>query len=144
MVVHLTIVTLSLLVPTMQTFAETCPPGQVPGDYDSCITPESPTGNITNNPTGNQTTGSNQLVNPLQSQTIQEFLMKIVDVILVFALPIIVLYIIYAGFRLVTARGNESEISAARKALLYAIIGGVIVFGAHLIIGVITSTVNKF
>ena len=85
---------------------------------------------------------SGSLTNPLQSQTIQEFILKIIDVILVFAIPIIVLYIMYAGFKFVTAGGDSGQISEAKKALMYAIIGGVIVLGAKIIVEVIQGTVS--
>ncbi len=85
---------------------------------------------------------SGSLTNPLQSQTIREFILKIIDVILVFAIPIIVLYIMYAGFKFVTAGGDSGQISEAKKALMYAIIGGVIALGAKVIIEVIQGTVS--
>lgn len=88
--------------------------------------------------------GSVKLTNPLKSESIPEFLIKIIEVLLVFALPFIVLYIMYAGFLLVTAQGNASEIETARSALLWAIVGGVIVLGAKLIIDVIQGTIAAF
>lgn len=82
--------------------------------------------------------------NPLQSQTIPEFILKIIDVLLVFALPIIVLYIMYAGFLFVTANGNESQLTQAKNALLWSVVGGVIALGAKLILEVIQGTVAVF
>ncbi|MCR4285582.1 MAG: hypothetical protein NUW00_01675, partial [Candidatus Kaiserbacteria bacterium] len=41
---------------------------------------------------------STRLKNPLGIDSIEEFIIKIIDVLLVFALPIIILYIMYAGF----------------------------------------------
>lgn len=88
--------------------------------------------------------GSRSIINPIKSESIDEFLLKIIDVILIFALPIIILFIMYAGFLFVTARGEEQQISTARKALLWAIIGGVVVLGARLIISVIDGTIRAF
>ena len=85
-----------------------------------------------------------QLCNPLESDSIPAFLLKIIDVILVFALPIIIIYIMYAGFLLVTSQGNPSEIETARSALLWAVIGGVVILGARLIIEVIQGTIEAF
>ncbi len=95
------------------------------------------TGGGTGCPTG-------QLCNPLKSQSITEFLLKIIDVLLVFALPIIILYIMYAGFLFTTAKGNSEQIGTARSALLWAVVGGVIVLGARLIISVIQGTITAF
>ena len=94
---------------------------------------------------GGNTTGGcppGQICNPLQSTTILEFLEKIIDVLLIFALPLIVFFIIFAGFKFVTARGNESEITVAKTALTWAVVGGVIILGAKLIITVIQGTIS--
>ncbi len=88
--------------------------------------------------------GSRTIINPLKSQSISEFLLKIIDVLLIFALPIIILYIMYAGYLFVTAAGNSEQVSSAKKALLWAVVGGVIVLGAKLIISVIQGTVTAF
>jgi hypothetical protein len=91
---------------------------------------------------GGCATGS--ICNPLQSTSIEEFILKIIDVLLVFALPIIVLYIMYAGFLFVTANGNESQLTQAKNALLWSVVGGVIALGAKLILEVIQGTVAVF
>ncbi len=82
-----------------------------------------------------------RLVNPIVSKDITEFLFKIIDILLVFAIPIIVLFIMYAGYLFVTARGDEGQISTAKSALTWAVIGGVIVLGAKLIFEIIKGTV---
>jgi hypothetical protein len=84
--------------------------------------------------------GTEALTNPLQSDTIEGFLNNIVDVLVIFALPIIVFFIMYAGFLFVTARGSEEQIKKARTALLWAVVGGVIVMGAKIISEVIQGT----
>ena len=100
---------------------------------------DSNTGPGNTNP-GQKTT----LVNPITAKTITDFLIKIVDIVLVFMMPLIIFFIMYAGFLFVTARGNESKVTTARSALLYAIIGGVLVLGAHVIIQAICGTVSEF
>jgi hypothetical protein len=96
----------------------------------------------TNPPGSTGINNSIQIVNPLQSTTILEFLTKIIEVLLIFALPIVVFFIIFAGFKFVTARGNESEITVAKTALTWAVVGGVIILGAQLIITVIQGTIS--
>lgn len=94
---------------------------------------------------GNSSTGDKRLLaNPLKSKSIEEFILKIIDVLLVFALPIIVLYIMYAGYLFVTAQGDSGQISTARSALLWAVVGGVIVLGARVIVAVIQGTIQGF
>ncbi len=84
------------------------------------------------------------LQNPLATTTITEFLQEILAVIMIFAVPLIIFMIIYAGFMYVTAQGNESKVSKAHKALLYAVIGGLLILGANIILAVIQGTVDAF
>lgn len=97
-----------------------------------------PQGGVNNNQ------GSVTLNNPLKAQSISQFLIDLIDVLLVFALPLIVLFIMYAGFLYVTAQGNPGKITTAHTALLWAVVGGVIVLGAKLIVTVIEGTINAF
>jgi len=86
--------------------------------------------------------GSNSLVNPLKADSIEGLFLAIIDIILVFAVPIIVLFIMYAGFLYVTARGNPDSIKTANSALLWAVVGGVIILGARVILEIIKGTVS--
>ncbi len=85
-----------------------------------------------------------KLENPLNSKTITELLDSILDVIMVFAIPLIVFFIIYAGFQYVMAQGSADKIQNANKALLYAVIGGLIILGAKVILEVLKGTVAVF
>jgi hypothetical protein len=133
-----------------------CPSGQaVNTETGECYTPVGGTGGNSNSGGGNTNSGGGNvnpgtgagtisLTNPLNSTTIVEFLTKIIEVLLIFALPIIVFFIIFAGFKFVTAQGNESKVTEAKNALTWAIIGGVIILGAKLIITVIEGTIRAF
>jgi hypothetical protein len=96
--------------------------------------------------TGNPTTGTvnpgPRLMNPLQAPDIQTFLINIIQILVVFATPVIIAFIMYAGFLFVTAKGDTGQISDAKHALTWAVIGGVILLGAQAIITVIQNTVN--
>ena len=85
------------------------------------------------------------LENPLDSSisSIPAFFQAIIDILLVFAIPFVVFFIIYAGFLYVTARGNVETISKAHRALLYALIGGLLILGANVILDIITGTVSE-
>jgi hypothetical protein len=82
------------------------------------------------------------ITNPLKVTSIEGFLVAVIEILLVFAIPIIVLYIMYAGFLFVTAGGESSQHEKARNALFFALIGGVIILGAFLIIDIIKGTVD--
>lgn len=81
--------------------------------------------------------------NPIAADNIQELFEAIIDIVLVFAVPIIVFFIIYAGFLYVTARGNQATIQKAHMALLYALIGGLLILGARVLIEVVGGTVDS-
>jgi len=85
---------------------------------------------------------SGKLLNPLGFDSITEVLLAILDVLVIFMIPIIILFIIYAGFLYVTARGNQSTIETAHRTLLYAVIGGLLILGARALLAVIQGTVN--
>lgn len=65
------------------------------------------------------------------------------NIILPIGSIIAVLAFIYAGFLYATARGNETTIKQAHRALLYAAIGTVLLLGAWAIATAIQSTVNQ-
>ena len=84
------------------------------------------------------------LNNPLKVKTLGELLEALLAVVMVLATPIIVFFIIYAGFLYVTAQGNASKVEEATKALTYAVIGGVIVLGSFAVISIIKNLVGSF
>lgn len=90
------------------------------------------------------TQGSVQLKNPLKVGTIEGLLVAILNVVIVIAIPIVVFFIIYAGFLYVTAKGNASQVEQATRALLYAVIGGVIIIGSVAIAGIVRNIVTSF
>lgn len=92
---------------------------------------------------GPDSVGGGGLTNPLKSDSLLEFLQQVIDIILVFALPIIVFFIMYGGFKLVMAQGEPGELQKGRDAILWAVVGGVIILGAKLILEVINGTVNS-
>lgn len=88
------------------------------------------------------TTGSS-FDNPLAFDSFEAVLVAILDVLVILAMPIIILFIVYAGFQYVTAQGNATKIQDASRALLYALIGGAIILGAVIIGEVIESTIDS-
>lgn len=85
------------------------------------------------------------LENPLDRiNTIDELLVAILNIFIIIMIPIIILFIMLAGLRYVTARGNSEEIKKATNALIYAIIGAVLILGAVAIAEIIKNTVEQF
>ncbi len=84
------------------------------------------------------------LVNPLKVGAIEDFLVAILNIFMVLAVPVIVFFIIYAGFLYVTARGNAAQIEQATRSLTYAVIGGVLILGAVAIAEIVKNLVGSF
>jgi hypothetical protein len=91
-----------------------------------------------------QGTFSATLTSHIKPTKFEDLLVAILEVFIIIATPIIVLYIIYAGFLYVTARGNTQQVEQATRALTYAVIGGVIVLGAVAISSIISGVVSSF
>ena len=87
--------------------------------------------------------GGVALQNPLQMNDLVSVIVAIADILLILAVPIIIIFIVYAGFLYVTAQGNSSKIQDAHRALLYALIGGAIILGAKVISAIVATTVNS-
>ena len=51
-------------------------------------------------------------------------------------------FIVYYGLRMVLSKGDPAKFTAARKGLLLALLGGVIVFGAYVLVDSIQAGVK--
>ena len=71
--------------------------------------------------------------------TATTFIFRIIQILLVVAGIIAVIFLIIGGFRYITAGGNEESSEAARKTLTNAIIGLVIIILAFVIVNVISN-----
>lgn len=88
--------------------------------------------------------GSNAggLTNPLGFSTIPEFLTAILGLVIKIGGIVIVLMLVYIGFLFVTAQGREEKIKEAREALMWTVIGALILLGAQAIQLGIQATVS--
>jgi len=95
--------------------------------------------------TVSQTSQSNAttLTNPLKVGSLDELLTAVLKAVVQLGTIVLTLALIYVGFRFIAARGNEEKIRSARTALMWTVIGGLILLGATAIQAVITSTVSS-
>lgn len=84
-----------------------------------------------------------KFTNPIKSQSLNSLLVDILDVVVLLGSIVVVIYIILAGFKYVTAQGDEGQIGDAHKALTYAVIGAAVILGAKVIASAINATVNE-
>ncbi|MCR4311210.1 MAG: pilin [Candidatus Taylorbacteria bacterium] len=83
--------------------------------------------------------------NPLGAgnDTITSFVVTLLDTIFPIASIVSVFFLIFSGFLMVTAGGNEEKLSKARQAFLWTVIGVAILLGAKVLSAVICGTINQ-
>lgn len=79
--------------------------------------------------------------NPLKASSFEQLARDVLDAVIQFGIPVLVVMIIYTGFKFVSAQGNESKLTEAKNALLWTFVGSAIVLGAFVILTVIENTV---
>jgi hypothetical protein len=83
------------------------------------------------------------LSNPLSSCTIQDLLGKVLDAAIAIGTVVVTIMLVYCGFLFVVAQGNEEKIRDARSALVWTVIGALILLGAKVISSVIANTAGS-
>ncbi len=85
-----------------------------------------------------------QITNPLGNDyTLEKFFANILQIVVTLGASVIVVFFIYAGFKYVTAMGDEAKIKEATQTLTYAAIGAAILLGAQVLQTVISNTVQQ-
>ena len=85
-----------------------------------------------------------KLDNPIGSNTLQDFIIKVIHVVKLISIPIITFFIIYSGFLFVTAPGDKTKLEGGKKSLYGAVIGTAIILGATILANAIQGTISKF
>jgi len=65
---------------------------------------------------------------------------KIIDFLILLAVPISAILIVYAGYLYITSAGNEDKVKTAQKALIWALVG----FAIVLIASSVPPIIEKF
>ena len=94
----------------------------------------------TNAPDCSTTCSNNQKTASCNS--FNDILKKIINILSVLVGAIAVIMIIIGGFRYVTSAGNDSSTGAARKTIMYAIIGLIIVALAQVIVHFVLNNIT--
>lgn len=84
-----------------------------------------------------------KLDNPIDADTFQELVEALLEIVVAIGTPIAILAIIYSGFLFVKARGNSEELVKAKTALMWTIVGVVVLLGARLLATVISGTITE-
>lgn len=83
------------------------------------------------------------LPDPTGANDFGVILSTIINGALVFAGAIAVLFLIIGGFRYVVSSGNPDQVEGAKKTILYAVLGLIIIFVAFLVVNFILKDILK-
>lgn len=129
---RLTFVLLIVFSVSPVAFAAVGSPGTSPGQtvVSPGVSPGSGQNVTLQNPLGNET-------------TLNSFVTSILSIITDIIGPVIVIFmLVYVGFLFVVARGEPGKISEARTALMWTVVGALVLLGAKVIAIAIQSTVQ--
>lgn len=89
---------------------------------------------------------SKQTVNgfrpPDASTSAQNTISQIIEMLLIFAASIALIYLIIGGYRYITAQGDRDTSEKAKKTVVYAVIGLVVTMGAVAIFSLANNSLN--
>jgi len=80
---------------------------------------------------------------PAGEQTFGGLVTAVINILILVVGSISVLFLIIGGFRYVTAAGNEENAEGAKKTMLHAIIGLVVVIMSFAIIAIVSSIIAE-
>ncbi len=82
-------------------------------------------------------------MNPLSSgASLDSLLNSILGLVVQIGTVVVILMLVYVGFLFATAGGDSSQISKAREALTWTIVGALVLLGAQAIASGIQATVS--
>ncbi len=83
-----------------------------------------------------------KICNPINESTLTGLIKTLLESVIKIGMPVIALAVIYCGFLFVKAQGKPEEITKARDALLYTLIGAAVLLGSWAIAELIKNTVG--
>lgn len=82
------------------------------------------------------------LCNPLSVGSFCGLLLKLLDAIISFGVPIAFLFLVYSGFLFITARGNDEKLTHAKRNFFYVIVGIGLFLGAWTFGQIVAATIR--
>ncbi|MEK9183503.1 MAG: TrbC/VirB2 family protein [Patescibacteria group bacterium] len=82
------------------------------------------------------------LENPIKADTFKALAETVTNVMIAIGIPVAAIFIIYAGFLFVSARGNEEQIKTAKTTFYWTILGVALLVGAKIIAAALQTTIT--
>ena len=76
-------------------------------------------------------------------KTFADLIASLADAVTAIAIPFVVVFLVYAGFLFVSARGNEKQLTTAKEVFYWTIIGAAVVVGADALAHAAVSLVQS-
>ena len=76
--------------------------------------------------------------------TLKDFICLLIEIVQAVGIPLLVCFMIYAGYLFLTAKDNEAQISKAKVLAFSTFIGAVIILGAAVIANMVFDTAQTF
>jgi amino acid transporter len=80
-----------------------------------------------------------ELNSPTKDTSLADLITTVINALLIFAGAVAVLFLIIGGFRYVVSAGNADQVEGAKKTILYAIVGLIIIFVAFVLVQLIQN-----
>ncbi len=93
--------------------------------------------------TGSSNCPAGQLCNPIGTQTLGDLINKITSAAMKIGIPIATFFIIWSGLKFVMARGNETEVTAAKTMFWWTIIGTAVLLAANVLSSTLGTTIRQ-
>ena len=87
--------------------------------------------------------GSLRLCNHIKYNNLMDFLLEILTIVVRYGVLLIVFFLVFAGFKFVTAQGNTEKISEAKKQLVWIVVGAFVLLGVYVIRAAICGTIGQ-
>lgn len=86
---------------------------------------------------------SQKLCNPIKYNSLTEFLLAILKIVVQYGILIIVFFLVYAGFQFVTAQGNSEKLQKAKQMFVWIVVGAFVILGVYVIRAAICGTLQQ-
>lgn len=81
---------------------------------------------------------------PGSGATLQDFIAVLIKIIQAIGIPVLVVCIIYAGYIIVAAGGNEDQVTKGKTWIFWTLIGAAIIVSAQVIANLVYDTAGLF
>lgn len=81
--------------------------------------------------------------NPISSDDFTSLLKAVLKIIIEIGIPLVILGVIFIGFKFIKAQGNPGELKQAKDGFKWVLVGAAIVLGAYVISAILQATVSN-